>query len=94
MGEAETVGDKRVILYPKNDSVANSLARFIGDEYILIFGEGGQFTVISKAIDCKAFVAHIRGSHDVKGGGNQIRGSFKGEISHDAILNTLKDFLG
>lgn len=94
VSEAPMISEKKVIFYPKNDTVANHLGRFIGDEHILIFGEDGQFTVMTGAIDCNAFVAHLGKEYEIRGGGNQIRGSFKGNISGETILNSLKDFLG
>ncbi len=94
MKEAREVEGKKVVFYPENDSVANSLSRFINDEeYTLIFGGEGQYTVISKSIDCKDFIGTLRDKFSVKGGGNQIRGSFKGDLGFKEILTALEDFL-
>lgn len=94
MREAVELERKKVIFYPENDSVANSLSRFIDEEnYILIFGSEGQFTLISKLIDCKEFIGALRDRFSVKGGGNQIRGSFKGDLGLENIISTLTEFL-
>lgn len=94
MREAREIEGKRVIFYPESDSVANSLSRFIDDEkFILIFGEEGQYTLISKSIDCKNFIGALREKFSVKGGGNQIRGSFKGDLTSEEIITALEEFL-
>lgn len=94
MKEAREVEGRKVIFYPENNSVANSLSRFIDEEsYTLIFGGEGQYTVISKVIDCKEFIGTLRNRFNVKGGGNQIRGSFKGELSSEDIVSALAEFL-
>jgi len=94
MREAMEVEGKKVIFYPEADSVANSLNRFIDDEeFILIFGTEGQYTIISKSIDCKSFIGSLREKFSVKGGGNQIRGSFKGDLTSDEIITALEEFL-
>ena len=93
MEEAMEISGKKVIFYPENDSVANSLNRFISDDYILIFGVEGQYTIITKEINCKEFVGAMRDKHEVKGGGNQIRGSFKGSIEEMEIISFLEEFL-
>jgi len=93
MKEAKIVEGKKVIFYPENNSVANSLGRFIDEEFILIFGVEGQYTVISKSINCKDFVGLLRETFSVKGGGNQLRGSFKGDLSPEKIFTVLEEFL-
>ena len=94
MEEAALIKEKKVIFYPKNDNVANSLNRFIDEEFILIFGEDRRYTIISKSLNCKDFVDSLKEKFSVKGGGNQIRGSFKGNLVEKDIFSALEDFLG
>lgn len=93
MDEARIIEGKKVIFYPENSEVANSLHRFIDEDYTLIFGEKEQYTIISKEIDCKEFVGKLREKHQIKGGGNQLRGSFKGSINQVEIISILEEFL-
>lgn len=93
MESAKSIKENKVIYYPANDDVANSLHRFIADNTILIFGENGQHSILSKQINCKDFVAVLKEKYEVKGGGNPVRGSFKGGITETEIFTALEEFI-
>lgn len=93
ISNATEVEGKKIVIYDKNDLVANSLNKYIADEYTLVFGDSGQFTILSSNIDCKEFIGKLREKHSVKGGGNTTRGSVKGDIELLVVVEELKNYL-
>ena len=90
--EATDINGHKVVIYDKNDSVSNFLPREFSDEYTLVIGEEGEYTIISKTINCKDLIGTLREKFSIKGGGNQVRGSFKGNIKTTDIIDAIKEF--
>ncbi|WP_319370822.1 alanyl-tRNA editing protein [uncultured Ilyobacter sp.] len=94
MDNSEELKGKKLIFYPENSHVSNFLPRFVDvSEYILIFGEAGQFTIASEKIDCKEFFNFLKSIGEIKGGGNEVRVNFKGEFSKELIFQHLEEYL-
>lgn len=93
--EAGIIGDKKVIVYIGDKFIAQSLGRYIDlDEYILITGSDENYSMMSNKINCKEFIKCLINIHsEIKGGGNESKGNFKGKISKDELLDNLKTFL-
>lgn len=94
MNNSENLKDKKLIFYPENSSISNFLPKYTDiSEYILIFGESGQFTITSEKINCKEFFNFLKAMGDIKGGGNEARVNFKGDLSKEVIFQYLEEYL-
>jgi alanyl-tRNA synthetase len=82
--EAKEVKGKKVIIYNKNDEVTKFFPKYIPlNEFSIIYGKNGDFTVISNEIDCLEIKKDLeKEGIKVKGGGNSNRVTlkFQGEI--------------
>lgn len=83
------VDENRYILYSGNMEIANTLSKFISEEftYIGVWEEGG--IVLSKKIHCGELVKKLSQTFGVKGGGKNERANFKGKIPIEEVTNLL-----
>ena len=94
MDNSENLIDKKVIFYPENNHVSNSLPKYTElSKYILVFGESGQFTIASETINCKEFFNFLKIKMEIKGGGNEARANFKGNLTKALIFQYLEEYL-
>jgi alanyl-tRNA synthetase len=94
MNNSENINGMKLVFYPENSMISNFLPKYIDlSEYILIFGESGQFTVTSKKINCKDYFDFLKTTEEVRGGGNESRVNFKGDLSEDLVFQQLKVYL-
>lgn len=95
MKEAQEVNEYKFIIYVGDKITAQYLPRNINPEnYILITGSEDSYSIISNRINCKDFLKELTFSNtDIKGGGNQIKGNFKGKISKEELKKQLETFL-
>lgn len=95
MREAEEINGYKFIIYTGDKVTVQYLPRHITPEdYILISGSEDSYSIISNRINCKEFLKELTSSNaDIKGGGNQIKGNFKGKISKEELKKQLETFL-
>lgn len=86
---AVIIGENKIIIYKKNDAITKFFPRFIDDKkYSLIYGENGNFTVISKAINCGELKNNLEKiGYFIKGGGNSTRVNLKIDINIEKIVD-------
>lgn len=86
---SEVVGKNKIIIYKKNDEVTKFFSKFINSEkYSLIYGENGNFTVMSKAINCGELKGELEKlNYIVKGGGNSTRINLKIDTNIEKIVD-------
>lgn len=86
---AEIIGENKIIIYKKNDAVTKFFPKFIEDEkYSLIYGENGNFTVVSKAINCGELKSNLENlGYIVKGGGNSTRINLRIDANIEIIVD-------
>lgn len=91
--ESEVVGDYQPIFYFGDNIVAQYLGKFIGERNILITGDGKNFSILAQNFNCKEFIKYLMENSNVKGGGNQIKGNFKGELSEERVKEILSHYI-
>lgn len=93
--EAEEVNGYKFIIYVGDKITVQYLPRHINpEEYILITGSEDSYSIISSKVNCKDFLKELTSvNNDIKGGGNQIKGNFKGKISKEELKKQLETFL-
>ncbi len=86
---AEIIGENKIIIYKKNDAATKFFPKFIEDEkYSLIYGENGNFTVVSKAINCGELKSNLEKlGYIVKGGGNSTRINLRIDANIEIIVD-------
>lgn len=86
---AKIQGENKIIIYKKNDEVTKFFPKFIGSEkYSVIYGEEGNFTVISKAINCSELKNNLEKlGYIVKGGGNSTRINLRIDANIEIIVD-------
>ena len=66
----------------------------MGDNNILLTGSGSNFSISAQEFDCKEFIKFLTNKYsNIKGGGNQSKGNFKGEIKESEVKGILLDYL-
>ncbi|AVQ29192.1 alanyl-tRNA editing protein [Fusobacterium ulcerans] len=95
MKEAEEINGYKFIIYVGDKTTVQYLPRHINpEEYLLITGSEDSYSIISNKINCKDFLKELTSaSNNIKGGGNQIKGNFKGKISKEELKKQLETFL-
>lgn len=95
MKEAEEINGYKFIIYVGDKTTVQYLPRHINpEEYLLITGSEDNYSIISNKINCKDFLKELTSaSNNIKGGGNQIKGNFKGKISKEELKKQLETFL-
>ena len=93
--EAEEINGYKFIIYVGDKVTVQYLPRHINpEEYILITGSEDSYSIISSKVNCKDFLKELTSvNNDIKGGGNQIKGNFKGKISKEELKKQLETFL-
>lgn len=89
MDNAEIIGENKIIIHKKNDAVTKFFSKFIdGEKYSLIYGEKGNFTVMSKVINCSELKSELeKNGYIVKGGGNSARINLKIDTNIEIIVD-------
>lgn len=92
---AEIQGENKIIIYKKNDAITKFFPKFIGDEkYSVIYGENGNFTVMSRAINCGELKNNLEKlGYIVKGGGNSTRINLRIDINIEKIVDIFMKLL-
>ena len=87
--DAKILGENKIIIYKKNDETTKFFSKFIkGEKYSIIYGENSNFTVMSRAIDCKELKSNLEKlGYIVKGGGNSTRVNLKIDINIEKIVD-------
>lgn len=95
MKEADEINGYKFILYTGDKATVQYLPRHINpEEYILIAGSEDSYSIISNRLNCKEFLKELTSSNSqIKGGGNQVKGNFKGKISKEELKKQLETFL-
>ena len=95
MREAEEINGYKFVIYTGDKMTVQYLPRYIAPEdYILITGSEDSYSIISNKINCKEFLKELTSFNtNIKGGGNQIKGNFKGKISKEELKKQLETFL-
>lgn len=95
MKEAEEINGYKFIIYVGDKTTVQYLPRHINpEEYLLITGSEDNCSIISNKINCKDFLKELTSvNNNIKGGGNQIKGNFKGKISKEELKKQLETFL-
>lgn len=95
MKEAEGINGYKFIIYVGDKTTVQYLPRHINpEEYLLITGSEDSYSIISNKINCKDFLKELTSANNnIKGGGNQIKGNFKGKISKEELKKQLETFL-
>lgn len=92
--ESEKIGKYQPIFYFGDSSVAQFLVKYMGDNNILLTGSGSNFSISAQEFDCKEFIKFLINKYsNIKGGGNQSKGNFKGEIKESEVKGILLDYL-
>lgn len=92
--ESEMVGEYQPIFYFGDSTVAQFLGKFMGEKNILITGFNNNFSVIAQNFNCKDFIKYlVEKKSTLKGGGNQIKGNFKGEIEEKELKKLLVEYI-
>ena len=93
--EALNLKENKIIIYKKNDAVSKFFSKYIDSkEYSLIYGEDGNFTVISSVIDCIEIKKNLEKlGHLVKGGGNSHRINLRAPIDIEIIVEIFTKLL-
>jgi len=93
--EALNLKENKIIIYKKNDAVSKFFSKYIDSkEYSLIYGEDGNFTVISSVIDCMEIKKNLEKlGHLVKGGGNSHRINLRAPIDIEIIVEIFTKLL-
>lgn len=90
------IQDYRIIYYKKENEIADFINSFIDlNEYTLIVEdeENSTFMMFSTRINCKKFINKLKEKYEIKGGGSDVRGNIKGQITLNQIIDNLKDYL-
>lgn len=95
MKEAEEINGYKFIIYVGDKTTVQYLPKHINpEEYLLITGSEDSYSIISNKINCKDFLKELTSvNNNIKGGGNQIKGNFKGKISKEELKKQLETFL-
>ncbi len=95
MKEAEEINGYKFIIYVGDKTTVQYLPKHINpEEYLLITGSEDNYSIISNKINCKDFLKELTSvNNNIKGGGNQIKGNFKGKISKEELKKQLETFL-
>ena len=92
--ESEKISNYQPIFYFEDMTVAQFLIKQMRDDSILVTGNGNSFSIISKSFNCKEFIKYLMDKKpNIKGGGNQVKGNFKGEISEQELKDILTEYL-
>lgn len=92
--ESEMVGEYQPIFYFGDSTVAQFLGKFMGEKNILITGFNNNFSVIAQNFNCKDFIKYlVEKKSTLKGGGNQIKGNFKGDIEEEELKKLLVEYI-
>ena len=92
--ESEIVGEYQPIFYFGDSTVAQFLGKFMGEKNILITGFNNNFSIIAQNFNCKDFIQYlIKEKSTLKGGGNQIKGNFKGDIEEKELKKLLVEYI-
>lgn len=92
--ESEVVGEYQPIFYFGDSTVAQFLGKFMGEKNILITGNEGNFSVTAQKLNCKEFIKYLlEKKSTLKGGGNQVKGNFKGEIGKEELREILMEYI-
>ena len=95
MKEAEEINGYKFIIYVGDKTTVQYLPKHINpEEYLLITGSEDNYSIISNKINCKDFLKELTSvNNNINGGGNQIKGNFKGKISKEELKKQLETFL-
>ena len=92
--ESEIVGEYQPIFYFGDSTVAQFLGKFMGEKNILITGFNNNFSIIAQNFNCKDFIQYlVKEKSTLKGGGNQIKGNFKGDIDKEELKKLLVEYI-
>lgn len=92
--ESKTVGEYQPIFYFGDGVVAQYLGKLMGEKNILITGSGNNFSVVAQNFNCKEFIKYlVEKKSTLRGGGNQNKGNFKGEIGEEELKNLLQEYI-
>lgn len=92
--EEEKVLNYQPIFYFGDSTVAQFLGRYMKEENILVTGNGNNFSIMAQSFNCKDFIKYlIEKKGDIKGGGNQNKGNFKGKIEEKELKEFLKEYI-
>ncbi|MGB6129323.1 MAG: alanyl-tRNA editing protein [Psychrilyobacter sp.] len=82
-------GKNKIIIYKKNDEITKFFPKYIENEkYSVIYGEEGNFTVMSKAINCNEIKNSLEKiGYIVKGGGNSTRINLRIDANIEIIVD-------
>ena len=92
---APVVKDKKIVVYYGNKAVGDVLHKIIQEENMVVVTHSNEnFALSSQSINCKELIAYItKNNPGIKGGGNQIRGNFKGQLEKGKLIATIKSFV-
>lgn len=92
--ESPYIKDFQPIIFSGEESVAQFLGRFMGDNNILITNKGENFAITAKKFDCKSFIKYLVEKYsDIKGGGSPSKGNFKGSLELESLKESLFNYL-
>lgn len=84
-----------LIVYVGEKEVVQFLPRFIeGNNLVLVTGTENSYSIVSQILNCKEFIQYlVSKSQNIKGGGNQIKGNFKGSITKEELETYLVEYI-
>lgn len=94
--DAITICGGKAVIYEGDESIANSLSRFIDNKEYLYIGIGkNSMSISSEIMDCKELVAFLlERNPEIKGGGSPVKANIKGTIPKTKIVELLREFCG
>lgn len=95
INEALVIKDKKIIIYYGNKTVGDILHKIIEDENSVIITHSNEnFALSSQVVNCKELIAYIsKNNSGIKGGGNQVRGNFKGKMDKHQLVELVKTYI-
>lgn len=94
MKESEFIGEYQPIFYFGDTVVAQFLGRYMSEKNILVTGNGSSFSIVAQSFNCKEFIKDlVEKKSNIKGGGNQNKGNFKGEIGEEELKTLLIEYI-
>lgn len=93
--DALVVNDKKIVVYYGNRSVGDMLHKIIREDNIVIVTHSNEnFALSSQIVNCKELIVYIsKNNSEIKGGGNQVRGNFKGKMEKEQLLEIIKSYI-
>lgn len=94
INNALSIKNYKLVIYNGNKLVGDNLHKLIADDnFVVVTSNELNHAISSKSINCKELIGYISQKKEIKGGGNQIRGNFKGNITSEEVEKYIIEYI-